>query len=57
MQFIFFHTHLDINCDQEIGGVFLYNFNKYDDNKLDDAITSLNTEPEYCLAKIIEHQW
>ena len=50
---VFFDTTLDIDYDPEnIGGVFLYNFKKYDENKIRNDVKSyLKVEPNYCLAK------
>ena len=51
---VFFHdTVKDINYDpEEIGGVYLYNFKEYDEDKIRRDVKSyLNVEPNYCLAK------
>lgn len=51
---VFFHdTIKDVNNDPEnIGGVFLYDFRKYDENKIRNDVKSyLKVEPNYCLAK------
>jgi hypothetical protein len=51
---VFFHdTIKDINYDPDnIGGIFLYNFREYCENKIRNDVESyLNAKPNYCLAK------
>jgi glycosyltransferase involved in cell wall biosynthesis len=51
---VFFHeTITNINYDpEEIGGIYLYNFRKYDKDKIRSDVKSyLKIEPNYCLAK------
>lgn len=50
---VFFHNRLDVNYDPEnIGGIFLYLYNKYEDEQVRSDVKSyLHAEPNYCLAK------
>ena len=50
---VFFHNRLDVNYDPEdIGGIFLYLSNKYEEDLVRSDVKSyLKVEPNYCLAK------